>query len=116
MEKYTIFDDLQNGRNPFRPIRGKKRKFAQRCLLLPLRLFFVPLRLIFGISIFFLLKILSSIPLGGIGRLLDVCLLRLLLLCLGFWNVTGRLANTRKLADIGSRRRYVTMDDIVQCT
>jgi 1-acyl-sn-glycerol-3-phosphate acyltransferase len=105
MEKYTIFDDLKNGRNPFRPIRGKKRNVFQKATCLTALIFLLPLRLFVGAIALIILKASSFVPIKGLRRLFQWISLRILLLCLGFWTVGGRLANMRKLHSIGTRRR-----------
>ena len=105
MEKFTVCDDLQNGCNPFRPVRGKRRKWPAKLLRLPVLAVLVPLRLLVGLIAVAFLWVFHLVPVLALRRVGDVIFLRLLLLALGFWRVEGTLANPRKLG-IGTRRRY----------
>lgn len=105
MEKFTVCDDLQNGCNPFRPVRGKRRKWPAKLLRLPLLAVLVPLRLLLGLIAVVFLWAFHLLPVLALRRIGDKIFLRILLLALGFWRVEGTLANPRKLG-IGTRRRY----------
>mgnify|MGYP006883396484 CR=1 FL=1 len=107
MEKYTVFDDRQNGSNPFRPIRGKRRSFGAKIILFLAMVVLVPLRVVVGTLAMLCAWLFSFVPVRAVRRLSDKLFLRLVLLSLGFWTVGSRLANHRKIG-IGARRRYVS--------